>query len=139
MKIYSASAAAAELMPGMPVKQAARTLRRFLRTEDSGFQPVGSGGSYEFSTSDMPKLRAGFTKWNSRPSKNAVKTAPNGEMLITDAPGLDPRVARHDRAAVQKLTKERIDRLEAALKARGLHLSQMREREGWAPRRKANA
>lgn len=132
MKKYSAKDAAAELGTD------GKTLRRFLRTPDSGFIPVGSGGSYEFSTGDMPKLKTNFAKWNTRPSRNAVKTAPNGT-LITDAPGLDPRVARYDRAAVQKLTAERVDRLEAALKARGLHISQMRDREGWAPRHKANA
>lgn len=137
MKKFTASSAAAELGTD------GRTLRRFLRTADSGFTPVGSGGSYEFTTSDMPKLRANFSKWNSRPSKNAVKTASNGETLIPDAPGVSARVAnsraRADRAAVAKLTAERVDRLEAALRAKGLHISQMRDRDSWAPRQKAAA
>jgi hypothetical protein len=137
VKIYSAKEAAAELGTD------GRTLRRFLRTPDSGFTPVGSGGSYSFSTADMPKLKTAFSKWNTRPSRNAVKTARDGQPLITDAPGVSARVAnskaRKDRATVQKLTTERLDRLEAALKAAGLHISQMRDRDSWAPRAKANA
>lgn len=137
MKNYTAATAAVELGTD------GRTLRRFLRTPDSGFTPVGSGGSYTFTTADMPKLKAAFSKWNSRPSRNAVKTAANGESLIVDAPGLSGRVitsrATRDRAAVAKLTAERVDRLERALKAKGLHISQMKDREGWANVKKADA
>jgi hypothetical protein len=101
---------------------------------------VGSGGSYSFTTADMPKLKTAFSKWNSRPSRNAVKTAANGASLIDDAPGMTHAQAfsrsRNNRAAVQKLTAERVDRLERALRARGLHISQMKDREGWAPRPK---
>lgn len=126
-KIFSAKEAAAELGTD------GRTLRRFLRTPDSGFVPVGSGGSYSFSTGDMPKLRAAFAKWNTRPTRSAAKPATEGRVIIEDRPGLPSHVihsrTRTDREAVAKLSQERVDRLEAALKANGLHISQMRDRE----------
>ena len=132
MKIFSAKDAAAELGTD------GRTLRRFLRTPDSGFTPVGSGGSYSFTTADMPKLKAAFSKWNTRPSRNVVKSNASGRPLIEDRPGLTHTQARDPRL-VKKITEERVDRLEAALRATGKHISQMRDREGWAPREKTSA
>jgi len=133
VKVFSAKDAAAELGTD------GRTLRRFLRTADSGFTPVGSGGSYSFTTADMPKLRTAFSKWNSRPSRNVVKSSPTGAPLIEDRPGMSMRDVRANPAAARRLNEERVDRLEAALRATGKHISQMRDREGWAPRVKADA
>jgi hypothetical protein len=129
MKNYSASEAATELGTD------GRTLRRFLRTADSGFTPVGSGGSYSFSTGDMPKLKSAFEKWNTRPTRTVNKKNTEGGVVIEDRPGLSATVIhsrlRTDREAVAKLSRERVDRLEAALRSKGLHISQMKDREGW--------
>lgn len=127
MKIYTVTEVAAELLPGISSKEAGRTLRRWLR-DHSGFEAPGSGSKWVITTSMMPKIRSEFPKFINRPSKSAHKTNTNGESMIPDHPGLTARQAK-DPAAVRKITKERVDRLEAALKARGLHISQMRDRD----------
>lgn len=127
MRTFTASEAAAELGTD------GKTLRRFLR-QDPTFTNAGSGGRYEFTTADMPKLRERFDAWANRP-KNSKST---GVALIADGAGLPHSIVRsrnpQDRARVRELSKQRVDRLEAALKAAGLHISQMRDREGWEPR-----
>lgn len=42
----------------------AKTLRKFFRSAASTVEPVGQGGRYVFDASDLPKIRAEFTKWN---------------------------------------------------------------------------
>lgn len=132
MRTFSASEAAAELGTD------GKTLRRFLR-QDSTYKNAGSGGRYEFTTADMPKLTEKFNAWHNRP-KSSKST---GVALIEDQPGLAHSIVRsrdpEDQARVRQLSRERVDRLEAALKAAGLHISQMRDREGWAPRIDAEA
>lgn len=120
MKKYNASAAAAEL--GIEAK----LLRRLLRDDPAKtFKAPGSGGGWEFSTADIPALRKIVEAHTNRPkgSKTARTT------VIRDDAGLPIKVARSNdpasRAAVKALSIERVDRLEAALKAAGLHISQM--------------
>lgn len=114
MKRYTATEAANELGTD------AKTLRRLLRSSDT-FQAPGSGGSWSFSTADLPALRAMVDAHNSKPTKGRGHT-------ISDAPGLSKADAK-DPAKVRAITEERVDRLEAALKASGLHISQMRDRD----------
>lgn len=117
MKRYTAAEAAIELGTD------AKTLRRLLRNSPDWTAP-GSGGSWSFSTADMPKLR------------QLVEGKPQGKAkphTISDDPGLVWSVAMNDPAAVKRLTEERVDRLEAALKAKGLHISQIRERDTFRP------
>lgn len=124
MSSLSASQAAYELGTD------AKTLRRFLR-QDVTYNNAGSGGRYSFESADIPALKAKFETWQGRPKTVTSKG-------IADAPGLPARVARSrtraDRQAVKALSEERVNRLEAALLANGLHISQMRDRESWAPR-----
>jgi hypothetical protein len=132
VRIFSASEAAAELGTD------GKTLRRFLR-QDPSFKNAGSGGRYEFTTADMPKLTEKFNAWHNRPKTSRSV----GQPMISDAAGLPHSIVRsrdpRDQARVRQLSQERVDRLEAALKAAGLHISQMRDREGWAPRVPVNA
>jgi hypothetical protein len=104
----------------------AKTLRRFLRQEPS-YSNAGSGGRYTFTTGDIPSLRVKFDKWTNRPRKN------RNSVVMVDEAGLPMTVCRSrdrsDIAAVRALTEARVDRLETALRARGLHVSQMRDRE----------
>lgn len=129
MRTLSAAEAASEL--GTDPK----TLRRFLR-QDPNFVNAGSGGRYTFTDDDLPGLRDRFATWQGRPKSSKSST-------IEDKPGLPASVARSrkpsDVRAVRDLSTERVDRLEAALKAHGLHISQMRDREGWAPREAVSA
>lgn len=108
----------------------AKTLRRFLR-QDPQYRNPGSGGRWMFTDQDVEIIRGRFAEWQGRPRTTSV-----GKTMIEDAEGLPARVIRSrsmaDRAAVKAMTEARVDRLEEALKAKGLHISQMREREGWA-------
>jgi hypothetical protein len=130
MKVYSVKELAAELGTD------GKTLRRWLR-DHSGLEQPGSGQPWKITTSQAPKVRSGFEKHINRP-KNVSKSSSTGAPLIDDAPGLTHEQAR-DPQLVRKITEERVDRLEAALRATGKHISQMRDREGWAPRVKADA
>lgn len=120
MRTYSAAEAAAELQVD------SKTLRRLVRNAPA-FRNAGSGGRYVFRTSDLPALRKLVAEHQGKPKT----TRSRGKTLIEDAPGLPMRVARTDPAAVKKITEDRVDRLEAALKATGKHISQMRNRETW--------
>lgn len=98
-----------------------KTLRRFLR-QDATYVNAGSGGRYMFAEADIPALTERFIVWRDRP-----KTTSSSTTLIVDNAGLTMSVARNDPAAVRAITEQRVDRLEAALKATGLHISQMKE------------
>lgn len=120
MRSFTAVEAATEL------KTDGRTLRRFLRKHPA-YQNAGSGGRYVFTEDDMPILQKRFEEWNNR-SKSTKTTSPT---LILDAPGLPAKIVNsrqpEDIAAVKAHTKDRVDRLEAALYAVGLHISQMKK------------
>lgn len=120
MRTYSAAEAAQEL------KIDSKTLRRLVRSAPS-FKNAGSGGRYVFRSSDLPALKKLVEGHHEKPKGTRAR----GKTLIEDAPGLPIRVARTDPAAVKKITEERVDRLEAALRATGKHISQMRARETW--------
>lgn len=70
----------------------ARTLRKFLRSGDSPFEPVGQGHRYEFTEREFSKLKKRFAKWNSKRNNNQVievePTAPDpdAEELEVDEP-----------------------------------------------------
>lgn len=117
--MFSAAEAAAQL------NTEGKTLRRFLR-QDALYKNAGSGGRYIFTQDDMEQLAERFNAWRDRPKSSGKNTT-----LITDEPGLSYSEARTNPAAVKAITEARVDRLEAALRASGLHISQMRERETW--------
>lgn len=117
----------------------ARTLRRFLR-QDATYRNAGSGGRYEFTDRDVPKLKERFNKWregaaaktvsretSSTPKvrKSRVKDNTGDVVSVRALNSRDPKV----RAMIRARAEERVDRLEASLRERGLHISQMRERE----------
>lgn len=118
-KRYTASEAAAEL--GIEAKK----LRQLLRA-DPTFKAPGSGASWSFSTGDMPALRRIVKAHTDKP--RGTKTNKTGAARDDDQ-GLPMRVANsrdpQARAAVRRLSIERVDRLERALLAAGLHISQM--------------
>ncbi|MGE3487462.1 MAG: hypothetical protein AB7L09_22300 [Nitrospira sp.] len=104
-----------------------KTLRRFLR-QDPQYRNPGSGGRWMFTEDDVQIISKRFGEWQGRPHTSA-----SGKTLIEDVPGLEGRVIRSktrtDRAAVRAITEARVNRLEAALKAKGLHISQMQDRD----------
>jgi hypothetical protein len=108
----------------------AKTLRQFLR-QSKDYRNAGSGGRYNFKAKDITKLRKHFEEWaDTKPStkRKAIKPPP-------DNPGLPKSVIgstrRQDRERVLQLSRERVDRLEASLLARGLHISQLKDRESF--------
>jgi len=53
----------------------ARTLRKFLRSEDSPFEAVGQGARYAFDAEDVKLLKQAFQAFL---KKKQTKTKPNG-------------------------------------------------------------
>jgi hypothetical protein len=108
-----------------------RTLRTFLRAH-AAYKNAGSGGRYDFTLGDIPVLKSRFDEW-ANGKKSVTVTTPSGKKMktvIPDTPGIHPRYLRSRdprvRAQIKELADARVDRLEASLKARGLHISQMR-------------
>lgn len=103
-----------------------KILRQFLR-QDETFGSVGSGSRYTFDTKDLPVLKKRFDAWaGARAVTNRRAADDDGQ------PGLPTSVLyRRDKmtqAQVRRQAEERVDRLEAMLKSRGLHISQMANR-----------
>lgn len=117
----------------------AKTLRRFIR-QDPTYRNAGAGGRYTFEAKDMATLHRRFTAWQDGLVKKAATKAParpkhkltradhDAAVWAEEGDVVIPRMTPSLRAAAQA----RVDRLEAALIERGLHISQIREREGWS-------
>jgi len=119
----------------------AKVLRRFLRSPICPIRPVGSGGRYRFTKADLPQLRKRFQQWakgkDVRPSSVPKPRPPINDQLARDRlvwdqerkkviieDIRDPRV----RARVLAKAREQEARLEARLLAKGLHITQWRDR-----------
>lgn len=121
----------------------AKILRRFLRSGQSTFTAVGSGGRYEFDAEDMPTLKARFAEWNNTDPRTPAKLSSSHPVAVTrkarkrtqvdkdrevwneegpvSLPDIrNPRV----RARVLADAAAREARLEARLLAVGLHITQ---------------
>lgn len=119
-----------------------KTLRRFLRSSSSSVEPVGSGGRYVFQSADLPTIKAEFKTWMqtvvrpvastpAAPAKRNKRTrrdidqavwAEEGDVFLPDI--RNPAVRAEVRAAARMYE----DRLNALLLAKGLHVTQMRDR-----------
>lgn len=55
------------------MKVDARTLRKFLRSTSSPFEPVGQGHRYEFTEKDFAKLKKKFDKWNEKRNPQPIE------------------------------------------------------------------
>ena len=68
----------------------ARTLRKFFRSPQSNFEPVGRGGRYEYPVEDLDDIREQFTKWKAEvevraaASKFRKKSATSSTSVIED-------------------------------------------------------
>lgn len=111
-----------------------KRLRRFLRA-DPTYRNAGQGGRYEFAERDVATLRKRFDVWLEKTIKAAAeKTAAaprrsRGEIQpmparIANVPAA--RLTRSQREERDRISKERVDRLESRLIAAGLHVSQMK-------------
>lgn len=127
----------------MDTKQAAsvlstepKTLRRFLRA-DSHYANAGAGGRYVFSDDDMPEMRKRFENWlGEKASKPSTPRAPRVKEPADDTEAiarqristkvLGRRMYASERTKRDAISRARVDRLEAALIAKGLHISQMK-------------
>ena len=99
-----------------------KVLRQFLRQDDT-FGGVGSGARYIFNRNDLPRLKKRFAEWQGgRALSTVTKLDHDG------SPGLSVDVLRRKdektRAMIKAQAEARVDRLEAMLMERGLHISQ---------------
>lgn len=101
-----------------------KVVRQFFRSDDS-IANVGSGARYTVDVKDMARIKRRFNEWM------GDRALANREDEQPDRPGipvarLSGKLTSKQRAERDRLTKERVDRLEASLRARGLHVSQMK-------------
>ena len=113
-----------------------KTFRTFLRSRNSG---VGSGARYSFNHADLADLGVEFEQWqNDRVSpastrRNRKATVDAAMAESRHRRGIDLHTAT--RADIEELTNARVDRLEQQLRDAGLHISQIRDRDGeWLAR-----
>jgi predicted transcriptional regulator len=116
-----------------------KTLRTFLRKDDT-FGGVGSGSRYSFDKKDLPRLKKRFQEWVSG-TGNYEGDKPKGAIVNGKAyikgegeKGMDKSILtkklnKAERDEIRRKAAARVDRLEAALKSRNLHISQMKRRE----------
>jgi hypothetical protein len=113
--------AAAERIGTTPKK-----LRQFLRS-DPTFRNAGAGGKYAFSDADLVVLEKRFNA--KAPAAEAKARTPRRQVKDTDfiltTDQLHRGLTRSERERRDAASRERVDRLEARLRAAGLHLSQM--------------
>lgn len=115
-----------------------KRLRRFLRS-DVTYRNAGQGGRYEFTEKDLPTLRKRFDAWqNGKPSSPAKgdpdRPARRRRRGKDEVPAMGVEIATKklsttEREKRDKLSRERVDRLEERLRAAGLHISQSRHRQ----------
>lgn len=127
-----------------------RLLRAFLRSPISTYAAVGSGSRYEFTSRDLPTIEKRFNEWKGagKPKPSTAPKTPNTkaraaasqaqqdtrvwddeESLDDGVPELedirDPRV----RARVRRAADDAENRLALLLLAKGLHITQLGDRE----------
>jgi hypothetical protein len=102
-----------------------KILRRFLRA-DATYVNAGAGGRYTFTSSDLPTLSRRFKAWTAKSSTRpaAVRATQEDDAMSVEI--LNRRLSSRDREAIRRLSIERVDRLEEQLKAKGLHISQLK-------------
>lgn len=65
----------------------AKTLRQFLRSDASTFEAVGSGGRYEFTEADVPKIKGEFDAWKAaHASRGQKRTEGSGRKTKSTEP-----------------------------------------------------
>lgn len=122
MKNYTAAEAAAKIGAPHETKAELKAFRDFLR-KGSTFARPARGKSWNFTTADLPLLKSKYAEFS---TTRRTRTVREGSDAI-DSRLLKPRSAE-DRARVKKISEDRVDRLEAGLKAAGLHISQRVDR-----------
>jgi hypothetical protein len=118
-----------------------KLLRRFIRSPQCSFTACGSGGRYEFTPDDIPRLSEELAGWLATHKERALVKPPvkpkasrrskptpeeydravwdeEGEVILPDI--RDPRV----RAGVRRQQLAQEARLDAQLMAAGLHVAQ---------------
>lgn len=116
-----------------------KVLRRFLRA-DANYANAGAGGRYEFTDADIPEMRERFNAWESEKASKprAVTSTRRAKGLTQDEALASERLPRNvlgrklyasERSRRDAISRARVERLEAALLAKGLHISQMRSRD----------
>lgn len=126
----------------------AKTLRSFLR-RDPKYKSPGSGGAYDLSGFKFEDIEREFNQWRKAITPRAKRSAADVEELIAPLSAEDKPIPVRDlrrgkgiptsvSERARKINRARIDRLEAALLSRGMHVSQMRDRDGWKSVSKKN-
>lgn len=102
-----------------------KILRQFLRQDDT-FGGVGSGARYSLDKKDLPRLKKRFQEWAGdralMKGKSYIKG--EGEKGMSTSVLKKKKLTQAEKDEIKRKADARIDRLEAALRAKGLHISQ---------------
>lgn len=112
-----------------------KRLRQFLR-QDSTYTNAAQRADkrYVFEKKDLPTLKRRFLAWQ---EKTSAKAAPTRRRTRRNSDGTMPeyvasipadQLPANLREERDRISRERVDRLEERLKAAGLHISQIRDR-----------
>lgn len=125
----------------MDVKTAAAALevnpkrfRQFLRS-NAKYQSPGTGGRYDLSGFSVEQLRADFESWQKVSKPRISRDEPeelNDDEELEQAEELPALPLGASREQVRAHANARVARLEALLRAKGLHLSQMQDHPSWS-------
>lgn len=117
-----------------------KVLRRFLR-QDTTYNNAGAGGRYIFEDRDIPTLRKRFNDWADKNANRPRGAKVNSKRRLSKGDNRSDIIpvekirsrSPRDQAAIRAAAEARVDRLEEMLKAAGLHISQMKERDTFRP------
>lgn len=70
----------------------AKQLRKFFRDPNSGYDPVGQGGRYDFPESELAKIAEAFATWSS--TKRTRNRTASPQRKLAEGAGVVPRARR---------------------------------------------
>lgn len=121
----------------MDVKRAAQALevepkrlRQFLRS-DVKYQSPGAGGRYDLSGFSVAELQNAYEIWARVTTPRKARTEPETTDSDADTDETPPLPLGASREQVRAHAAERVARLEQRLRARGMHLAQMKDHDSW--------
>lgn len=107
-----------------------KKLRQFLRS-DSKYQSPGAGGRYDLSGFSIAELQNAYEIWARVTTSRKARVEPEQTDESADTDETPPLPMGASREQVKAHAAERVARLEARLRARGLHLAQMKDNPSW--------
>lgn len=107
-----------------------KKLRQFLRS-DAKYQSPGAGGRYDLSGFSIAELQNAYDVWARVTTPRKTRSEPETTDDADEHDETPPLPMGASREQVKAHTAQRVARLEERLRARGLHLAQMKDNPSW--------